>query len=115
MNLFQRIFASKTSNVQKPFEQSVIVNFQYNKPDLIAFFELSDRLKAAIETAGVGEYDGNEIDTDGSDAFLFMVGPDGDKLFAVVRPILKDSDLMKEAVVTIHYGTKLSDARKVEL
>lgn len=47
---------------------------------------LEERLVAAISTARVGEFDGNEFS--GSDVFFYAYGPDGDKLLAAVAPIL---------------------------
>src|SRR5512143_2371963 len=66
-------------------EQAVIVEFQYGSTDLGPLFALEDELIAAIEAAEVGDYDGNEVATDGSDGSLYMYGPDAVKLADVVR------------------------------
>ena len=41
---------------------------------------------------------------DGSDGFLYMYGPDADRLFAAVRPVLEGADFMRGARVTLRYG-----------
>ncbi len=75
-------------------EHAVIVEFHYGQSDLNPLFSLEDRLRTAIESAGCGEYDGHEIAMDGSDGTLYMYGPNADKLFEVVEPILRAGPFM---------------------
>ena len=56
-------------------EQAVIVEFKYGLSNLEALFDLEEKLHQAIETADVGEYDGNAVATDLSDGTLYMYGP----------------------------------------
>jgi hypothetical protein len=94
-------------------EHAVIVHFVgYGSTDLSRLFALEERLEVAIEKANVGEYDGNEIATDGSDGYLYMYGPNADTLFNVVRPILESTDFMKGAKVTLRYGPPGGGAEK---
>jgi hypothetical protein len=86
-------------------EHAVIVHFNYGSKDLTRLFALEDKLESAISKADVGEYDGNEIAADGSDGFLYMYGPDADRLFSVVKPILDDTPFMRGAKVTLRYGS----------
>lgn len=81
-----------------------MVRFDYGQTDLSRLFELEEQLTAAIEAAGVGMFDGDEIATDGSDGTLFMYGPDADKLFEVVRPVLASTTIIRNIVATIRYG-----------
>jgi hypothetical protein len=115
MSLFSRLFGKKVPNGLRPHEHAVIVHFQYGKTDLHPIFEIEDQLEAALVNAAVGEFDGNEIATDGSDGFLYMYGPDGDNLFAIVRPILEASEFLKGAIVKIRYGSPRSGAKEIEL
>jgi hypothetical protein len=85
-------------------EQAVIIDFNYGSRDLSKLFELEDQLVAAISDANVGEYDGNQIAVDGSDGTLYMYGPDADRLFEAVKPILEGTSFMKGAKVTRRYG-----------
>ncbi len=85
-------------------EHAVIVHFAYGSTDLEPIFRLEDQLEAAIAAAGVGEFDGNEVAADGSDGYLYMYGPDADKLFDAVRPVLESAPFMRGAQVQKRYG-----------
>lgn len=96
-------------------EHAVIVRFDYGSTDLDPLFQLEDQLEEAISEAEVGEYDENEIAVSGSDGFLYMYGPDADKLFAVVRPVLAATDIIRNAIATLRYGPAADDVRRVEV
>ncbi|MFE0752608.1 hypothetical protein ACFW16_01545 [Inquilinus sp. NPDC058860] len=85
-------------------EHAVIVHFSYGSNDLEALFALEEKLESAIASAGVGELDGNEIAADGSDGNLYMYGPDADRLFDVIRPVLESAPFMRGAQVLKRYG-----------
>ena len=52
-------------------------------------YELENRIIAAVETAGVGTYDTNEL---GNGAFgMRLLGPDPDRIIEVLRPLLADA------------------------
>jgi len=85
-------------------EQAVIVHFDYGSKDLSRLFELEDKLGSVIEAADAGEYDGNEVAMDGSDGFLYMYGPDADRLADVIMPELLATPWMKGARLTKRYG-----------
>jgi hypothetical protein len=73
-------------------EQAVIVHLVlsgegFGTPaDRDRVYELEDDLIAAVEAAGVGEYDGNEFGE--GEAALYAYGPDADALFAVMEPVI---------------------------
>jgi hypothetical protein len=98
-------------------EHAVIVHFDYGSRDLQRLFELEDQLESAIEAHGVGEFDGNEIAVDGSDGRLYMYGPDADRLFAVIRPVLAATTVITNAVATLRHGPPEEGVReqKVEI
>lgn len=96
-------------------EHAVIVRFAYGSTDLGPLFDLEQQLESAIEAEEVGEYDGNEVAVDGRDGSLYMYGPDADKLFAVVRPILESVPFMTGAVVHVRYGPPADGVREVEV
>jgi hypothetical protein len=85
-------------------EHAVIAHFKYAAHGLDALFEVEDQLEAAINAAGVGEFDGNEIAVDGSDGSLYMYGPDAEALFAVVYPILARAACLRSVRVTLRFG-----------
>ena len=103
MGLFANLFGKKKPESAKLPEQSVIVHFQYGKTDLDDLYALEDRLEPLIADAGVGEFDGHEIALDGSDGFLYMYGPDADKLFDVVKPELEATSFTRGASVKLCY------------
>lgn len=96
-------------------EHAVLVYFQYGSTDLSRLFALEERLEQAISEARAGEFDGNEIATDGSDGTLFMYGPDADKLFDVVRAILTSTDFMQGARVVLRFGPPQDGVREREV
>ncbi len=104
MSFFAKLFGGKTDKPEAAPEHAVIVSFQYGSTDLSRIFQLEKRLEDAIEEAHAGEYDGNEIAVDGSDGSLYMYGPDADRLFDVVRPILESTDFMQGARALLRYG-----------
>jgi hypothetical protein len=108
MGILSRLFRKK----MPVSEHAVIVNFSYGQIDLQPMFQLEDKLAEAISHARVGEYDGNDLATDGSDAILYMYGPDGDALCEVVKPVLESTDFMKGATVIIRYGSPKSGVRE---
>ena len=85
-------------------KHAVMVRFDYGQTDLSPLFELEDQLTAAIEAAGAGMFDGDEVRTDGNDGTLFMYGPDADRLFEVVRPVLASTTVIRNMVATLRYG-----------
>jgi hypothetical protein len=100
------------ASAQKAPEHAVIVHFTYGSTDLGRLFELEERLESAISAAGVGEYDGNEVAVDGSDGYLYMYGPDADKLFEIIRPILERTSFMRGAEVRKRYGPPSDGVRE---
>jgi hypothetical protein len=97
-------------------EQAVIVHFfNYGSRDLTRLFALEDKLEKAIAISGAGEYDGNEIAVDGSDGYLYMYGPDADRLFLVVKPILELTPFTKGAHVTKRYGPPQSSTKETHV
>lgn len=82
----------------------MLVHFLYGSNDLSSLYSLEERLEEAIVRDGVGEFDGNEAATDGSEGTLYMYGPDADALFSTVRPILESTHFMRGARVQLRYG-----------
>src|SRR5262245_14471995 len=116
MSILSRIFGSKAEITAKPVEHAVIVKFAYiGSTNLDPLFALESQLEAAITAARVGEYDGNEVAVDGSDGTLYMYGPDADKLFDVVRPVLEACNYMRGAVVKLRYGPPADGVREREV
>ncbi|MBX9660293.1 MAG: hypothetical protein K2X00_17175 [Nitrospiraceae bacterium] len=112
MGVISRIFGRKPA--QPPSEHAVIVHFDYGSTDLKPLIDLEHRLQTAIAEAAAGEFDGNEVATDGSDGFLYMYGPDADVLFTAVRPVLEACAFMRGARVRVRYGPPADGVREVQ-
>ena len=85
-------------------DHAVIVFFQYGSTDLARLFALEELIEQALARHHAGELDGNEVAADGSDGHLYMYGPDADRLFGAIRPVLEGADFMHGARVTLRYG-----------
>ena len=114
MGILSKLFGKKEPESPNEPEHAVIVHFQYGKTDLQPIFDLEERLEAAINDAGAGELDGNEMAEDGSDGYLYMYGPDADRLFETIRPVLEVSDLMKGASAKLRYGPPAAGVKEIE-
>jgi hypothetical protein len=75
--------------------------------------EIEDPLIEAIEQAGVGEFDGNEVGPD--DAVLYMYGPDGDALWATVEPVLRAAPLGEGSYAIVRYGEQGAQEKRIEI
>ncbi len=64
--------------------------------------KLEDRLAAAIDGAGAGEFDGDEYGQ--GECVLYMYGPDADRLFAVLEPVIKESRAARGGYAIVRYG-----------
>jgi hypothetical protein len=84
----------------------VRVHFDYYPKDRARIRVLEHRLASAIKDAHVGELGETEFHVDGNDGYLYMYGPDADRLYAATSSILKSSKLMTDAEVTKHYGAR---------
>ena len=78
--------------------------------------KLEDQIEEAIDLAGVGEFDGDEIG--GSDAGLpaatiYMYGPDAERLFSAIEFVLSKSVLAVGARVLVRYGGPDAEGRMV--
>jgi hypothetical protein len=66
------------------------------------FWQLNERLYEEVERSGTGEFDGNEIG-EGS-ATLYAYGPDADRLFRAMEPILRSYPVCRDARIVIRHG-----------
>jgi hypothetical protein len=92
-------------------EHCVRLYFPYSESDLGSLFALEDALTAAIEMAGAGEFDGNEVGE--GEAVLYMYGPDADVLFQAILPVLKESPLLRTGVAVRRNGPPKDGVREV--
>lgn len=115
MGLLDKLFGKRKEQSAPAPEQAVLVNFEYGSTDLSDLFALEDQLEKVIIATGVGEFDGNDVAADGSEAILYMYGPDADALFTTVRPILEMTAFTQGARVTLRYGPPEDGVKEVEV
>jgi hypothetical protein len=115
MGLLSKLFGKGSSIEATAPEHAVVVHFDYGSTNLQPIFDLSQELETAIVAANAGEFDGNEVAADGHDGFLFMYGPDADRLFEVIRPILEACSFMRGARVKLRYGPPQDGVRESHL
>ena len=85
---------------------AVTVHFDYYPKDRTRIHALEHRLENAVKRAGVGELGETELHVDGNDGYLYLYGPDTDRLYHTAVPILNVSRLMAHAEVTKRYGAQ---------
>ncbi len=115
MGFFDKLFGSRQPQPAPQAQHAVIVHFQYGSTDLARLFALEEQLERALAAAEVGELDGDEVAVDGSDALLFMYGPDADALLAAVRHPLAATAFMQGARVKLRYGPPQDGVREREI
>lgn len=90
MGLLDKLFGKRRNPAPVP-QHAVIVHFQYGSTDLSRLFALEEQLEEASAAAGVGEFDGNEVATDGSDGVRYMYGPEREAFLSEARRVLASS------------------------
>ena len=85
-------------------DQSIIIHFEYGSRDLGPLHALEEKLANAIEEAGVGELDGDELSIDGEDAYIYIYGRSAKAIFDVIEPILVDEEISQGAEVQLRSG-----------
>jgi hypothetical protein len=117
MGILKSIFGRKLASAPKADEAVIVYIDAVGQPDEVyENFDLStleDQLIEAIESAGVGELDGNELG-DGVTK-LFMYGPDAARLYNAIEPVLLAYPLCKGARVVIRKGGPGSAQTEVKL
>lgn len=110
MGLFSKLFSKPASGPAPaaPPEHAVIVYLKLSDDEFgteaerNAIHALTDQLAAAIASQHAGEFDGDEF---GAGACgLYMYGPDADRLFAAIEPILRGHRLAAGAYAIKRYG-----------
>jgi hypothetical protein len=100
--------------------QAVIVHLRLNRNCAgsvalhDALLALQDRIAIAIDESVVGEFDGDLVGQ--GECILYMYGPDADRLFEAVEPLLKSFALGSSGYAIKRYGDVYdSNAREVRV
>jgi hypothetical protein len=101
-------------------EHAVIVHLKLTDEDLGTseaggeLESLEAQLAAAVEDTEAGEFDGDEFGE--GECVFYMYGPDADRLFATIEPILKSSPLAAGRFAIKRYGEAGDpDAREIRV
>jgi len=101
-------------------EQAVIVflplsDDEFGSPEENeALHALEVELAEAVEKASAGAFDGNEFG--GGQCVFFMYGPDADRLFGAIEPLLKTNAAAAGGCAIKRYGEVLDpDAKQVRV
>ena len=121
MSLIGRILGkgeiSERKSPRRP-EQAVLVLLEgTGSPEKVQqqtdLAEMADELKKFIQQEGLGEFGGNEFGP--IETTLFMYGPDAERLFEAIEPLLRGSVVCQGARVLIRRGGPGAEQREVKL
>ena len=108
------LFRKKAKQADGAPDHAVLVRIATPTGDEeFALDAVEDQLIAAIDAAGAGEFDGNEFGPDG--ATLYLYGPDGERLFAVVEPILRGAGFPAGSHAIVRAGGPGAPQREVAI
>jgi hypothetical protein len=109
MGFFSRLFGSKQPAPQPPDqdEHALLLTFPLpaefpSEAELNTYHALQGELSAAIDSAQAGELDGDEFG--GHQCVIYMYGPDADRLFDAVAPVLEKHPFPKGSTALKRYG-----------
>ena len=89
-------------------EQAVMVHLRLSDDgfgsddDRAAILALEDALDEAVSSTSVGEFDGDEFGE--GECILFLYGPDADRLFSVIKPLLESTAIASGGYAVKRYG-----------
>ena len=119
MGLFSRLFRGGSIPTERSDDREcVLVHLDgtslpdnvYEECDVMT---LSDQLGEAIEHHGLGEYNGDEHGP--TETTLFMYGPDAERLYIGIEPVLRAYPLCQNARVIIRRGGPGAPERELRL
>lgn len=97
-----------------PAEHALIISLALGEgASAEAVFALGEELEAAVDSAGAGEFDGDEIGAE--DAKFYLYGPDADRLLSAVQPVLERLQAAPGSYVTKRYGPPGSSEEQIAL
>jgi len=95
-------------------EHAVIIYTGSPSVNIEQVHELSDSLRNILADQKLGELDGHEIAVSGSDAILYLYGPDARALYVQIEETLRSSEITKTGKAYLRFGD-VSDANATEI
>jgi len=114
MTFFQKLFGKKRKLRDK--EQWITIYFplsngEYGSQDeRDSIHRFTNRLDEQIRQSGAGVFDGDEFGN--GEGALFMYGPDANKLFSVIEPLLQNWAPLRGGYVIKRYGA--ADSERIQ-
>jgi hypothetical protein len=111
MGFFSRVFGRKASGASSPSSggsHAVLLSIRLGNDEfgeegeVEAMHALQDLLGDAVTRTRVGELDGDEFG--GGTCTVYMYGPDADRLWDAIAPVLEKHTFRKGSVATKRYG-----------
>lgn len=117
MKLAELIFGSIAPDCPPDHEnnEAVIIHFYYGQEELDPLYDLESKLDKIITESRVGKFDWHEMNMDNTDGYLFMYGPDANKLFKAAIPVLDACDFMRGAIARLRFGVPGTDSPEIEI
>lgn len=97
------------------FNHSVVVWFDYNRPDDTDFYAFSKKLDELFMNYEDGYYDGHEIAMDNSDGSFYFYGKNAESLFKFIEPNLDRCDFLRGATALLRFGNMVDEVPELEL
>ena len=117
MGILRKLIGKKETS-SEPKDEWIAVYFKLDaglfgtqeERDLVHMF--TDKLDEIIRASGEGVFDGDEFGN--GECGLFMYGPNADRLFDAVEPLLKNWGPLRGGYAIKRYGAPLEQRERIE-
>ncbi len=84
--------------------QYVVLYFKHDVRAIIPFSKAVERIREMLAGTRIGEYLEDDMAIDGGDAEAILCGPDAQRLYETISPVLSELRFLHGAKVTFVYG-----------
>jgi len=95
-------------------DHAVIITTGINPVELEQVHALEDKINEVLQKHDFGELDGHEFALDGSEAILYLYGPDANSLFLAIAPVLKADPITRSGTAVLRFGDALDPSATEE-
>ena len=118
MGLLKKLLGGNNIQSTKPSDEWIAVylkvsNDEYStEEERDSFHQFTDKLAEVILNSGAGVFDGDEFGN--GECGLFMYGPNADRLFNVVEPLLRGWTPLAGGYAIKRYGAPAGQSERIE-